>query len=117
MTAATKNPSLKSERPWVVIKPHQFPDRQVLERRFPALGHEPKLRSLGLGVFMAPPEATGGGGDELVGKLMGVLIEARAEARSAKQFALADLIRDRLTEAGVALEDRADGTTWQVTRG
>lgn len=70
-----------------------------------------------LGVFMAPPEAAGGGGDELVGKLMGVLIEARAEARKAKQFALADLIRDRLTEAGVALEDRTDGTSWQVTGG
>ena len=65
-----------------------------------------------LGLFARPPEAAGGG-DELVGSLMDILIAARAEARKARQFAIADMIRDRLGEAGVTLEDRPDGTVWR----
>ena len=42
-----------------------------------------------------------------------LLVETRAEARAAKQYALADHIRSRLTELGVSLEDTAHGTDWQ----
>ena len=42
-----------------------------------------------------------------------LLIEARAEARRQKLWALSDLIRDRLAALGVALEDAKDGTTWR----
>jgi len=66
-----------------------------------------------LGLFRARPESGAGGGDELVGALMDILIATRAEVRKAKQFAIADLIRDRLTEVGVTLEDRPDGTVWR----
>ncbi len=41
------------------------------------------------------------------------LISLRAEARKAKNFALGDQIRKRLTELGVTLEDRAGGTSWR----
>jgi cysteinyl-tRNA synthetase len=43
------------------------------------------------------------------------LINARNVARKAKNFKESDRIRDELTEMGVELEDKADGTTkWKV---
>lgn len=65
-----------------------------------------------LGLFWAPIE-TASGDDKLVGGLMQLLIDLRAEARKTKNFALGDQIRKRLTELGVTLEDRAGGTSWR----
>jgi cysteinyl-tRNA synthetase len=41
------------------------------------------------------------------------LIVERADAKTAKNFARADEIRNQLTEAGIVLEDGAGGTTWR----
>ncbi len=41
-----------------------------------------------------------------------LLVEVRSELRKARQWALADMIRDRLAELGVVLEDTREGTTW-----
>jgi cysteinyl-tRNA synthetase len=43
-----------------------------------------------------------------------LLIDVRRALRDAKQWEIADLIRDRLTDLGVALEDGAEGTTWKA---
>jgi cysteinyl-tRNA synthetase len=69
-----------------------------------------------LGMFLGPPQPAGGGADEgLVAKLMELVIEIRANARKAKDFATADLVRNRLGEMGIVLEDRPDGTGWSRT--
>jgi cysteinyl-tRNA synthetase len=49
-------------------------------------------------------------------ELIRLLIDLRAAARKNKDYATSDAIRNRLTEVGVTLEDRADGTVWKVSR-
>jgi cysteinyl-tRNA synthetase len=65
-----------------------------------------------LGMFRKPAASPAGAGDELLGQLMGLVIEMRADARQSKNFAMADKIRQRLTALGIALEDRPGGTEW-----
>ncbi len=43
-----------------------------------------------------------------------LLVEVRRELRAAKQYALADTVRQRLAELGVTLEDSSSGTTWRA---
>jgi cysteinyl-tRNA synthetase len=40
------------------------------------------------------------------------MVQARTDARTAKDFAAADRIRDELASRGVVIEDTATGTTW-----
>jgi cysteinyl-tRNA synthetase len=42
-----------------------------------------------------------------------LLVQIRSELRAAKQFQLADRVRDGLTALNVTLEDSPDGTTWK----
>lgn len=55
-------------------------------------------------------------GAQLESKLMELLIELRAQARKDRNWALADQLRDLLTEIGIALEDHAEGTSWRVIK-
>lgn len=73
-------------------------------------------RELGGGVLgLVPEELVGGGADaDRQDGLIRLLIELRAQARADKNYDLSDLIRDRLVELDVALEDRADGTTYRI---
>ena len=48
--------------------------------------------------------------------VVGGLLAARAEARVARDFAAADLIRDTLAAAGVQVEDTAEGPRWELVR-
>jgi cysteinyl-tRNA synthetase len=66
-----------------------------------------------LGLFGETQMKDSDAADKLVGGLMDLLIDLRAEARKAKNFALADQIRKRLADLGVALEDRQGGTGWR----
>ena len=80
-----------------------------------------------LGLFWEPPqEKKLGGDDQLTAGLMQLLIDLRGNLRSEAKaaakdnplksalFAQTDLIRARLAELGVTLEDRPGGTTWRV---
>ncbi|HEX2973927.1 MAG TPA: DALR domain-containing protein, partial [Tepidisphaeraceae bacterium] len=74
------------------------------------------LRQLGqvLGLFRkGVAKAESSKDSALVEQLMQLFIRLRQEARKSKNFALADGIRKGLTEIGVTLEDRADGTLWR----
>jgi cysteinyl-tRNA synthetase len=42
------------------------------------------------------------------------LLNQRQEARAGRDFATADEVRDRLTAAGVSVEDSPDGPTWSL---
>jgi cysteinyl-tRNA synthetase len=61
-----------------------------------------------LGLRLGEKKTSGGDAD----KFIALLVEVRSEARKQKLWAMSDLIRDRLKELGVAIEDSKDGTTW-----
>jgi len=52
-------------------------------------------------------------GGEAAGPFIELLIKTRTELRKAKQFALADQVRNELAALGVVLEDGPQGTTWR----
>jgi cysteinyl-tRNA synthetase len=49
----------------------------------------------------------------VVDALVALAIEARGQARERKDYAQADAVRDRLTAAGIVLEDTPDGVRWR----
>ncbi len=63
--------------------------------------------------------ATTGAGDprSTVSPLVETLLTLRARARDAGDYATADLVRDRLGEAGIEVRDGADGSTWILAGG
>jgi cysteinyl-tRNA synthetase len=63
-----------------------------------------------LGLFERRKE----GGDEVTERLITLITDLREEQRREKNYAFADLIRDRLADAGVELRDTADGTAWKL---
>jgi cysteinyl-tRNA synthetase len=52
--------------------------------------------------------------DEQLAVRVESLIQARADARAAKDFALADQIRQEISALGVTIEDTATKTTWSL---
>ena len=67
-----------------------------------------------LGIVRSEYPQTSTADDEVMDKLVTILIEQRAEARKNKDFTVADGLRDRLDEIGIALEDTPEGTTWRM---
>jgi len=76
-----------------------------------------QLRAMGsvLGILQRDPEEVCKGPvDSAFEAKVESLIQARADARKAKDFAQADAIRDELASMGVVIEDGAKGTSWRV---
>jgi cysteinyl-tRNA synthetase len=67
-----------------------------------------------LGLFEQPPPAPTVG-DETLARVIDAHISVRARCRADKLFALSDQIRDGLKSAGIALEDKPEGTRWEIT--
>lgn len=65
-----------------------------------------------LGVPVASSRAEDRG--ELVAGVVEMLLEQRQQARAARDFATSDLIRNRLEELGVAVEDSVEGSRWRL---
>jgi len=94
-------------------------------------GDEDEARRLGLqvvamtevlGVNPLHPQwnsASGNGADDAMTALDALVndrIEARAAARAARDFTAADQIRNKLTTAGIAVEDTSSGARWSLAR-
>jgi cysteinyl-tRNA synthetase len=52
-------------------------------------------------------------GDQTAKPFIDLLVELRLELRKQKQYALGDMVRERLAKLGVILEDSKEGTTWR----
>ena len=63
-----------------------------------------------LGVLLKNDENIG----NLTSELVEFILELRREARTEKNWALSDKIRDRLGEMGIKIKDGKDKTTWSL---
>jgi len=92
---------------------------ESIEERAQAFGLAASLKELGaiLGLLHSNPidflQGEADAGQGLTAEQIDAQIEARQNAKAARDFALADQIRKDLLEAGVVLEDSKNGTTWR----
>lgn len=54
------------------------------------------------------------GGSSKLEATMEIIIELRKNARENKDWSTSDLIRDKLSDAGISVKDGKDGTTWSA---
>jgi len=72
-----------------------------------------------LGILQHEPEAwfkQSTGGSEVDADAVQRLVDARTEAKKARDFAASDRIRDELLAMGVVVEDTAQGPRWKVVK-
>ena len=56
----------------------------------------------------------GGSGSKVIEGLMGMVLESRAAAKAAKDWATSDHIRDTLSALGIKVKDTKDGVEWTI---
>jgi cysteinyl-tRNA synthetase len=54
--------------------------------------------------------------EEAFGKVVDMVLELRAKAKAAKDWATSDQIRDQLAAAGFEVKDTKDGVTWKLNK-
>ena len=59
-------------------------------------------------------EETADGHEDVVGKLVDIIIDIRKKAKENKDWATSDRIRDELKEAGIQIKDTKEGTEWYL---
>jgi cysteinyl-tRNA synthetase len=77
------------------------------------LEHLNKIISVYLRGILGIQEIVSGASNHLDSVLQ-VLIEMRAHAKSEKNFALSDLIRDKLKTSGIEIMDSKEGSSWRI---
>ena len=88
-------------------------DLNACRRIFESYGHD----VLGI-IETSDTEAAGEkfAGKEMLDDVISILLDLRKQARENKDFALSDLIRNRLAESGLTLKDTRDGTEWSISQ-
>ena len=72
---------------------------------------------LGLEDLRAAEPAGAAASEHALAGLVQQQLDARAEAKAAKDFDTADAIRSRLAAVGIEVEDTPQGATWSLTKG
>jgi cysteinyl-tRNA synthetase len=54
--------------------------------------------------------------EEAFGKVVDMVLDLRAKAKAAKDWATSDQIRDALAQAGFEVKDTKDGVTWKLNK-
>lgn len=60
------------------------------------------------------PEQTGGASNQTVEQLMQLILELRSDAKTDKNWATADKIRDNLSAAGIVVKDTKEGAEYEI---
>ncbi|MGC5615471.1 cysteine--tRNA ligase [Georgenia sp. Z1491] len=81
------------------------------------LGLDPLAEPWRAGTTGAGGAAGGGAAHDALAALVEGALEDRAQARADKDWARADAVRDRLTSAGISVEDGAGGARWHLAGG
>lgn len=77
---------------------------------FDLLGLRPTATS------MAQNGNQGNAREEAFGKVVDMVLDLRAKAKAAKDWATSDQIRDELAAAGFEVKDTKDGVTWKLNK-
>lgn len=67
-----------------------------------------------LGLSLIPARDAAETGNDRLGGVIDMVLEMRQQAKTAKDWATSDMIRDRLAALGIRVKDRKDGADWEL---
>lgn len=73
-----------------------------------------KFRTFYYEVLGIIPETQSNQGAEVTNQLMDLILEVRQDAKINKNWGVADMIRNKLTEAGIVVKDTKEGAIWEI---